>query len=70
MATTQNKASSDLTLPLLRAILLVLLDSREESDRATKPETLLHRAGLSHKDISTLLGKKEDAVRKAIKRDK
>jgi DNA-directed RNA polymerase specialized sigma24 family protein len=70
MATTKDKAGSEPTLPLLRAILLVLLDSREDPDEATKPEILLHRAGLSNKEISKLLGKKEDAVRKAISRRK
>jgi transcription initiation factor IIE alpha subunit len=57
-------------LPLLRAILLVLLDSREDADGKTTPETLLHRAGLSSKEISKLLGKKDDAVRKTISRGK
>jgi DNA-directed RNA polymerase specialized sigma24 family protein len=70
MATNKNETNPDTTLLLLRAILLVLLDSRNEADVATKPEVLLFRAGLSYKDISDLLGKKEDAVRKAVSRGK
>ena len=65
-----DRADLEPTLPLLRAILLVLLDSREDPDGKTKPETLLRRAGLSSKEISKLLGKKDDAVRKAISRGK
>ncbi len=70
MATSKNETSSSATLPLLRAILLVLLESRDDTGGVTKSELLLHRAGLSYKDISDLLEKKEDAIRKAISRGK
>lgn len=63
-----NKTSPDPTLLLLRAILLVLIDSREAE--ATKPEILLRRAGLSYPEIAKLLDKKEDAVQKAVSRAK
>jgi DNA-directed RNA polymerase specialized sigma24 family protein len=70
MAATQEGRTSDETLRLLRAILLVLLESRPPGADQTKPEPLLHRAGLNYKDIGALLGKKEDAVRKAVERAK
>lgn len=70
MAKTEDKTDSEATLPLLRAIVLLLLDSREQPGQQSKPEVLLHRAGLDNKEISKLLGKKEDAVRKAIVRAK
>ena len=57
-------------LPILRAILLLLLEARQEQDSTTKAELLLSRAGLSHKQIGGLLGKNEDAIRMAIKRSR
>jgi hypothetical protein len=65
-----GKMVSDDTTRLLRAILLVLLDARHEPEHATKPEILLHRAGLGNKEIGALLDKKEQAVQKAIVRAK
>jgi len=40
------------------------------TDDGLKPEVLLFRAGLSHKEIADLLGKKYMAVAKAVSRAK
>lgn len=70
MAVKETNRLDRATVPLLRAILLLMLDySTPEHDRS-KPEILLHRAGLTNKDIASLLGKNEEAVRKAIQRDR
>ena len=55
---------------LLRALLLLALETQSSEGERTKPEILLSRAGLSPKDIAALLGKKEAAVRKALERAK
>lgn len=54
-------------------ILALLVDAREElmKDKAgTKTEVLLDRAGLSLDDISAVTGKKYNAVRMTITRDR
>lgn len=51
-----------------RALLLLQLHALTKSDELMKPELLLHRAGLSTRDIAELLGKNPAAVVKAIQR--
>jgi hypothetical protein len=58
---------------LLTAILLLLLEEknqREEKDncKGQKVEVLLVAAGLTASDISSLIGKNLEAVKKAIQR--
>jgi len=70
MEKSEDKKNLELSIALLKAILLVLIDARGNPNKPAKPETLLHLAGLSIRDISLLLRKKEAAVRKAIGRAK
>jgi DNA-directed RNA polymerase specialized sigma24 family protein len=70
MEKSEDTKSSDLSNALLKAILLVLIDARENPNEPAKPEILLHAAGLTNKDISRLLQKREAAVRMAISRAK
>ena len=70
MEKSEDTKSSDLSNALLKAILLVLIDARENPNEPAKPEILLHVAGLTNKDISRLLQKREAAVRMAISRAK
>jgi DNA-directed RNA polymerase specialized sigma24 family protein len=59
------------TAGLLRAIIVLMLDSRENSeDRSTSPVMLLHQAGLPYREIAQLTGRSPDAVRMAITRAK
>jgi DNA-directed RNA polymerase specialized sigma24 family protein len=61
---------NDDVAPLLRAVVLLLLDERSSRDDPSreKPEVLLARAGLTAQEIADLLGKKIDAVRKTLQR--
>ncbi len=70
MEKSEDTKSLELSIALLKAILLVLIDARGNPNEPAKPETLLHLAGLNIKDISRLLRKKEAAVRMAISRAK
>ena len=51
----------------IKALVLLQLHTTEEG-LSQKPEVLLARAGLGHKEIADLLGKKQAAVSKAINR--
>lgn len=61
---------NDDVAPLLRALVLLLLDERFSRDDPSreKPEVLLARAGITVQEIADLLGKKLDAVRKTLQR--
>jgi len=56
----------------LMGVLALLVDAREQriqGDRdALKTELVLARVGMSTDDISTVMGKNKDAVRKSISR--
>jgi DNA-directed RNA polymerase specialized sigma24 family protein len=51
-----------------RALLLLQLQSLNQTDDPVKPEILLSRAGLNTREIADLLGKNAAAVAKAIQR--
>ena len=53
----------------LRALIVLQVADMSDDD-APKPEILLARAGLGHKDIAEILGKKPAAIAKAISRAK
>lgn len=55
-------------------ILALLVEAREtrikDDKQATKTEVLLDRAGLSLDDIAAVMGKKYDAIRVSLQRNK
>lgn len=59
---------------VMAGILALLIDEREDRTRddkdAAKTEVLLARAGVSIEEIATVTGKRYDAVRMTITRDK
>lgn len=70
MQQDELQKTAQLQVDLLKAILVFLVDLRDQPDEPTKNEVLLSSAGLSTKEIASMLGKKEDTVRKVIKRAK
>jgi len=63
--------SADETIALLRAVVMLLLDSRDGD--APKPRTsieLLTLAGFNYKQIADLTGRTPDGVRMAVNRAK
>jgi predicted transcriptional regulator len=54
----------------LKALLVLQLEALKNSESESKPEVLLSRAGLSHKEIADLIGKTQAAVAKAISRSR
>lgn len=57
-------------LPYLKALVLLQLEALGDRDAGTKPELLLHRAGVEMMDIAKILNKKYTAVAKTINRAK
>lgn len=64
------RTGEDESRPYHRAMLLVLLELLTQPEKPTKPELLLHRAGIGMNEIAALLDKQYDAVAKAVNRAK
>lgn len=58
----------DEVIKYLRALVVLQVHARNGDESPSKPELLLANAGLSHREIADLLGKKVAAVSKAIER--
>jgi hypothetical protein len=76
MAVAKKSQEKDLISPdaAVAGVLALLIDAREsrvkEDKEAVKTEILLSNAGLSIADIATLMGKKYDAVKMALRRNR
>lgn len=60
----------DEQIKYFRALVIIELESLAASDSTAKPELLLSNAGFAANEIAELVGKKPEAVRKAISRAK
>ncbi len=64
------RSERDDVAPLLRALILLQLETLGAQGVAVKAEALLHRAGLGITEIADLLNKSYPAVAKALSRAK
>ena len=76
MAVDRKSQEKDRISPdaAVAGVLALLVDAREnrvkEDKEAVKTEVLLSNAGLSIADIATVMGKKYDAVKMALRRNR
>lgn len=68
--TASKKEHDGRVIQLLRPMLARTIEARGRSADTTKTEVILNRCGLSHKEISLVLEKKEGAIRMALQRAK
>ncbi|HXM39454.1 MAG TPA: hypothetical protein VN908_12445 [Gemmatimonadales bacterium] len=64
------QSAGDAIRPYLKALVLLELEKLRDQEIDTKPELLLHRAGIDMPEIAEMLGKKYAAVAKTISRAK
>ncbi len=64
------QSAADDVRPYLKALVLLELEKLREQEIDTKPELLLHRAGIGMPEIAEMLGKTYMAVAKTINRAK
>jgi len=64
------QSAVDDTRPYMKALVLLELEKLRDQEIDTKPELLLHRAGIAMPEIAEMLGKKYAAVAKTINRAK
>jgi hypothetical protein len=64
------QSAADDVRPYMKALVLLELEKLRDQGIDTKPELLLHRAGIGMPEIAEMLGKKYMAVAKTINRAK